>query len=416
MRNNKIIMLLCSFFVAVGLWLYVVTDVSTGDDATLNDVPITYLNQEDLKVRGLMMISGETQVSLRLYGNRTDLLTLTKDSVNITVDLGVITEPGVYELKYERITTLPDDVEVLNYNPAKVTVEIVEYAENTVPVLLNYTGEMAEGLLLDKESAELDYDTVLVSGPKETVDQIASAVITVDRTGLTETLDDSYRYTLVDENEEPVDAALITTNTEEIHLRLPVEHIKEIPLKVELIPGGGATDETTVVEILPSSSISISGSEEALAQIDELVLGSIDLATVTGAKQFEFQIQLPETVTNQSGVSTAQVNVSFEGLITKTFTLDVDNILAANVPEGLEATPLTRQVEITLRGPKASMSGVTLANIVASVDYTGQDAGTVTVPLTITVQGYSDVGAVGKYSVSVTLAPPSPETETEPGE
>ena len=74
---------------------------------------------------------------------------------------------------------------------------------------------------------------------------------------------------------------------------------------------------------------------------------------------------------------------------------------------------LTQKVEITIRGPKTSMAGVSLADIVATVDYTGQDAGTVTVPLTITVSGHPDVGAVGKYSISVTLAPPA---ETEPAQ
>lgn len=410
MKKNKILTLLLSFLIAVGLWLYVVTSVSPGDTAPLNNIPVTLTNEETLKTRGLMLLEGRDQtVSLQLYGNRTDLWKLNRENVKITADLGTITEAGEYDLRYTE--SFPDEVgsvSVQSRSPARIHVKVVDYAEKNVPVVINYTGELAEGLLLDKENAELNYNTVSISGPKDIVETIAGASIAVDRNGLTETVDADYRYTLVDEQGEPVDAAMITTNTEQVHLHLPVEHIKEIALKVKLVAGGGATSETTTVRITPST-INISGSQEALDQITELELGTIDLGTVAANKTLEFPVTLPENVTNQTGVSTAQVEVSFKDLVTKTFS--VDKFTATNLPDGLQSTVLTQKVEITIRGPKTSMAGVSLADIVATVDYTGQDAGTVTVPLTITVSGHPDVGAVGKYSISVTLAPPA---ETEP--
>lgn len=410
MKKNKILTLLISFLIAVGLWLYVVTSVSPGDTAPLNNIPVTLTNEDTLKTRGLMLLEGKDQtVSLQLYGNRTDLWKLNRENVKITADLSAITEAGEYDLRYMEV--FPDEVSgitVQNRTPSRIHVNVVEYAEKNVPVVLNYTGDLAEGLLLDKENAELDYNTISVSGPKETVERIAGASITVDRTDLTETLDASYRYTLVDDQGEPVDAGKITTNTEEVRLHLPVEHIKEIPLKVQIVAGGGATAETTTIRITPST-INISGSQEALDQITELNLGTLDLSTIAGTKKLEFPIVLPENVTNQTGVSTAQVEVSFKDLMTKTFS--VDKFIAINLPEGLKSTVLTQKVEITVRGPKPSISSVSLADIVATVDYAGQDTGTVTVPLTISVTGHSDVGAVGKYSISVTLTANAAETE-----
>ena len=407
MQKNKILTLLVSFLIAVSLWLYVVTSVSPGDTAPLNNIPITLINEDTLKTRGLMLLEGGDQtVSLELYGNRTDLWKLNRENVKISADLGAITEAGEYDLRYTE--TFPDEVgssvTVQSRTPSRLHVKVVEYAEKNVPVVVNYTGEMAEGLLLDKENATLDYNSISISGPKETVEKIAGAAIIVDRDGLTETIDADYRYTLVDEQGGPVDAARITTNTEQIHLRLSVEHIKEIALRVNIAAGGGATAENTTVRITPST-INISGSQEALDQITELELGTVDLGTIAGNKKLEFPITLPDNVTNQTGVSTAQVEVSFKDLVTKTFS--VDKFTATNLPEGLQSTVLTQKVEITIRGPKTSMAGVSLADIVATVDYTGQDAGTVTVPLTITVNGHDDVGAVGKYSISVTLAPPA---------
>lgn len=414
MRKNKLFTLLFSFVIAVALWLYVVTNVSTKDDAPLHNIPVTLLNQEDLKSRGLMLVSGENaSVSLQLYGNRSELWALNRDNVNIIADLSSITEAGVYELSYsEKFPDGVDDVTVRSRNPAKITVEVVDYAEKTVPVSVSYTGEMAEGLLLDRENAELDYNSIAVSGPRDVVERIEKAAISVDRTGLTETLDASYRYTLVDANGEPVDSRLITTNTEEVSLHLPVEHMKEIGPEVEIIAGGGATAENVDIRILPKT-ITVSGSEEALNALDKLVVGTIDLSSLTGITTQSFELKLPDNVTNQSGVTKVEVSVSFKGLSKKTFT--ISSFKAINLPEGLVPTVITQQVEVTVRGPSSVMANVTAENITATADYKDLDEGTVTVPLTITVNGFQGVGAVGKYTISVTLAPPAP-TETSPGQ
>lgn len=63
------------------------------------------------------------------------------------------------------------------------------------------------------------------------------AGILIDRTGLTETLVGDFVYTLMNEDSEPVDVVHVQTDTGEIHLELPVEHIKEVPLQVSLVAG-----------------------------------------------------------------------------------------------------------------------------------------------------------------------------------
>ena len=378
----------------------------------LNNVSVTLMNQDDLNEKGLMLMPlQDSTIDLQLFGNRTELWKLSRDNVNITVDLSTIAEAGTYDLRYTvGFPDTVDNVSVRGGSPSRLPVEVVEYAENDVPVVVAYTGELAEGLLLDRENAQLDYESVTVSGPKDVVEKISAASISVDRTGLTETLDFSSRYTLVDENGDPVDSQLITTNTAEIHLYLPVEHIREIPLHVSLIPGGGANKENTIIDIEPKN-ITLSGSEAALNKIDEIMLGTIDLATIEENGTVSYPIQIPDGLRNQSGVTQAEVSIKFRGISKKTFT--VNTFRATNLPEGLEPTVITKQVEITLRGPSAEISALTADDIIVTADYKGQDAGTVTVPLTISVKGNTSIGAVGKYNISVTLAPPQPPETTE---
>lgn len=409
-NKNKLLVLLCSFLVSVGLWLYVVSYVSAGDDLILHNVPVSLMNQKDLNENGLMLLPlQDATIDLQLFGNRADLWKLTRDNVNISVDLSTIAEAGTYNLRYSvAFPDTVDNVTVRGGTPSRLPVEVVEYAENSVPVVVTYTGELAEGLLLDRENAVLDFESVMVSGPKDVVERIAAASISVDRTGLTETLDFSSRYTLVDKNGDPVDSQLITTNTAEIHLHLPVEHIKEIPLQVSLTPGGGANEKNTIIEIEPKSII-LSGSEAALARIDEIMLGTIDLASVKESTTVSYSIQIPDGLRSQSGETQAEVKIRFQGLSKKEFT--IDTFRAINLPEGLEPTVITKQVEVTLRGPSKEIGALTAADIVVTADYKDLDAGTVTVPLTISVKGNTSIGAVGKYTISVTLAPPTEAAE-----
>src|SRR5699024_505945 len=123
------------------------------------------------------------------------------------------------------------------------------------------------GLIVDQERAVLSAESVHVSGPKDKIDQVAMAGILIDRTGLTETLVGDFVYTLMNEDSEPVDVVHVQTDTGEIHLELPVEHIKEVPLQVSLVAGGGAVQENATCKIEPET-ISISGSEEALSAVE----------------------------------------------------------------------------------------------------------------------------------------------------
>ena len=74
MRKSRLGSLLLSLVIAFGLWLYVVSYVSTMDDTTLYNIPVVMEGESVLRERNLMITgrSSET-VSLHLSGARNDL-------------------------------------------------------------------------------------------------------------------------------------------------------------------------------------------------------------------------------------------------------------------------------------------------------------------------------------------------------
>ena len=158
--------------------------------------------------------------------------------------------------------------------------------------------------------------------------------------------------------------------------------------------------------------ITISGNDIALENLEELVLGTINLGDITAAEQREYDINalLPDGIRNESGLTTALVDISFPDLIQKDFT--ITDIRTTNVASGMEATIVTKQLTITVRGPKEQVLALTTADITAVLDLTDVVNTDTLAPGSSFAEKFPDLGVLGKPMVTVTVAVP----ETQPTE
>lgn len=409
--KNKPLSIVFSLLIAFVLWLYVITVVSPESTDNFLDVPVSLSSESLLTEKSLMLVSKETPtVDLVLGGNRSDLVNINRENLTVVADLGKITEAGTYQLTYTVTPPNNMNVTVQDRQPSTITVEVVEKIKKSVPVRINYSGTVPEGYIMDKENAVLDYTEILVEGPKSVVEQIDHAAIEVQCDGRTESLAESLRYMLCDAEGNPLDVSLVQTEVAEIRVEIRVSCVKKIGLVLTVNDGGGATRDTSSIVIEPEE-ISVSGSETALANLDELVLGTVNLAEITDQYEKEFDITslLPEGVKNESGITTAKVTISFPALSTKEFT--ITNIQTTNVAEGMEAELLTKQLTITVRGPKAQVDALKAEDITAVLDLTGVVNSDTVVPTVTFGENCPDVGVLGKPTVSVTVAEPSEPEE-----
>lgn len=404
--KNKIGTILLAFVVAFSMWYYVITVVSPEQERPFSNVPVTLEGESQLRERGLMLISDPNPtVRVELKGSRQDLNNLNSGNLTLTADLSGIFDAGEYQLGYsvEYPGNIPSgSVTVMNKEPSAVTVVVAERITRNIPVQLEFVGDAAEGFIADKPQAELDYQEVSITGPKETVDQIDHAYVRVDCTDRTETITESYRFELQDADGNPVDAALITTNVEQVKVRVPVFLTKRLDLVVTANPGGGATAETSSIVIEPAY-IDVSGSESALKDLSEIILGTLNLGEITDSMEKTIPITLPEGVNNLSNITEATVKISFPELAKKTFT--ISNIQANNVPEGMDLDVLTKQLDITVRGPKDLIAKLTPEQIHVAIDVAGvENTDAVAAQITFPEE-FAEVGAIGKYSVNVKVSP-----------
>ena len=404
--KSKFSGLVIAILMACALWMYVITEVSPNSEWTYHDIHVALEGETLLKERGLIITNvSSTSVDLTLSGNRSDLNQLNNGNITLKADMTKIYDPGVHKIVYDII--LPGSVASnafnrVNQDPENITVTVERFERKEVPVVIIYQGKAPEGYVVRRADVQLDNEKVVVAGPASVVGQITQAVINIDLNDQTESIAQNYRFTLCNQDGAGVDSELVTVNAEEVHVNLTIHRKREVALEVTVIPGGGATEDNVVLK-MDISSIHISGSDQALAQVgDTINLGTINLADYETAAQLTFTIPSFEGITNDSGETEVVVDLRFEGLMTKE--LLIEEFQVVGVPEGYEGVVITEKLTIKVRGPYELVNKLTAKDVVATVDFTGEEVGDTTIRLSIDFgEKFGNVGVLGKPSVTASF-------------
>jgi len=407
--KRKILNALLSILIACGLWIYVITTVNPDDEVVLHDVPVVLSGETFLYERGLMLADRTTPtITLTLSGKRSDLKKVNKSNVTVVADLSRIPSSGKHALSYD--IAFPGDVpdnaiNVESRYPDRVSVITEGRSQKNIPIFVDFLGELPEGYIVDKEEQTLDATYITAIGPTAVLDTINHAKIEVDLTNRNSSFSETYTYTFCDIDGEPVaDVSRIETKVTEVNLTMKIQRLKEVRLVVDVIYGGGASLSTTEV-VLDPETIQVTGSDQLLESLDQLKLGSINLAELLKNTEITFPIELPEGVNNVTGVTEATVSISFKSLATKT--LNITSVEGINIPIGMEGEILTKALNVTLRGSKEDIEELTEENVNVRVNFKDALPGTNTYKATIVVDAeFTSVGAVGSYSVVAKLLDP----------
>ena len=414
--RSKTFYIVISCIASVILWMYVASYENTTQSVTLSGLEVKYIGGEDiLQDRNLLVTDKDVQdVTLTLLVKRSLVSQLNNDTVHVSVDLRDIRSSGdydrVYTISYDNVDE--EDVIVTRRVPEYMKVKIDRMDLNPEVVVRGvFDGTVAEGYM--REPIIYSPETIEVSGPESVISRIAYAKVVIDREELTRTVSGVAEFTLVDSDGQTIESADIKTSVNEIQYTIPIVMMKDVGLTVNLLPGGGATEDNAVVRIDPPT-VSITGDAELLSGINQLQLGTIDLASFAQSTSETFAIVLPNGVNNLSGEKEATVTVSIKGLETKrVITTNIDFI---NVSEGYKARSITQYKEVMIRGPKEIIDLIDKDNIRIVGDLTdiGNAVGRYSVPTTVEILGYREAGVVGdNYNVVVSLELDVPEEEEE---
>ncbi len=417
--RSKSFYIVISCVASIILWMYVASYENTTQSVTLSGLEVKYIGGEDiLQDRNLLVTDKDMQdVMLTFLVKRSLVSQLTKETVHVSVDLRDIRSSGeferVYTISYDNVDE--DDVIVTRRVPEYVKVNIDRLDVNPEVVVRGvFDGTVAEGFM--REPIVYSPETIEVSGPESVISRIAYAKVVIDRENLNRTVSGVVEFTLVDSDGQAIESSEITTSVKEIQYTIPIVKVKDVGLTVNLLNGGGATEDDAVVRIDPPT-ISVSGDAEVLSSINQLQLGTIDLASFAQTTTETFAIVLPNGVNSLSGEKEATVTVTIKGLSTKR--VITTNIHFINVSDGYTPRNITQYKEVLIRGPKEILDLIDGSNIRIVGDLTdiGNAVGRYSVPTTVEILGYREAGVIGdNYNVVVSLEIAEPEENNEESE
>ena len=409
MKKNKILLFAVSLIAASVLWIYVVTVVNPEGERTISGIPVTFSGEEVLREdQSLIITDGkDTTVTAQFHGKNADLnkLLQQQDEITAVVDVSKIRSAKSYSMTYElRLPSSVQDAGITTASrmPSAINITIQRQVSQPVQIVGDFTGvSVADGYMLEKTS--FDFDVVQVTGPEDVVSSIACAKVVVSRTNLDRTTTDTVSYTLCDKDGNAVDMTNLSVDVDSLELTLSVVKYKDVALEVEIIDGGGATSKDTKISIDPPT-ITLSGDAAVLDGINKITLGSIDLADLeSNSATLPFDVVIPNDTKNISGVDQANVTVTIRNKATAV--IRATNIAFIHEPDGLEATSMTKQVQVTIRASESDIAKITSNNLRLVADLADYSIpGTNSVPVTVYIDGFPDAGVIGDYTIVVSLA------------
>lgn len=393
LKHGKGFYIVISLLIAVAFWFYVVNEVSTEAKDTIRNIPVVVSGQEELLERELLLTAQSFEsIDLKIEGNRKSLMKLTRENIVVSVDVSGIKKAGEYELRCN--ISLPNTISASSVtiknrdNRVKLTVE--ERVRKNIEVEGNFTGSLVSGY--EAEEFIISPGVLEIAGPASLMENIACARVNLNESGLTETYSGMLPVEFIDHDGYRVYSGALECAVSEVYTVFPIVMVKDIPLTVEVIPGGGAEEKHITCEIEPKM-IRVSGPGTEVSKLSEIVLGEIDLAKVGNMGHFEFNIELPENLKSKGQETVAAVTITVEGLSTKM--LEVNHFEVVNVPPNYVSSVRTDRIRVTLRGETSAVESVLPSQIKAVADLSElTEEGIHKVKVELRLNGVTDAGVL----------------------
>ena len=398
LRNNWGIGLL-SLMLAVSLWVFV-TDRENPDRSgpVPGTVPIERANVPP--DQAICSISEES-VTVRARAAESVLERLTAADFRATIDLRDVSaqEATVAVL----VESEEPRAEVVAVSPAQVRVKLESVTSRTVPVRVNPLGTPLRGF--EQGAVTVEPAEAVVTGPMCLVGRVERVTADVNLTGR----EIAFEETLLLQAEDELGGLIRGVNVEPERAKVQVE-VGQVEFPATFIvrpdvlglPADGY--RVTAVQVNPPTVV-VTGPAEVLESIDatagiETEAVSIDEATADVVRTVA--LRLPEGARIEQPVVTVRVSIEpAQGQFS--FMLAPQVI---NVPSEMSATLAQATVQVILAGPVPDLNAIDVADMVATVDLAGLEAGEHVISVTIEAPPGTTLVSITPAEVEVTLGPP----------
>ncbi|MGI5977449.1 MAG: YbbR-like domain-containing protein [Candidatus Limivicinus sp.] len=403
--ESKTFWMIISLLASLTIWVYVTSVQADEYTQVFRNVPVQLVGEDTLRDSKNMVVTDldTTAVTVQLTGPRRIIASWDSSDLTANVDVSKLSRSTYTSQQY--YVQYPDDADISGVSVVHKTPETVNFFVSplntkVIQVRGSFDGSLAEGYTA--ETPIFEPSTITVTGPDSYLKDISYAWVTFGKENVESTYKVDTGYVLMDEEGNECSTAGLSFSDDVVTASLPLLLVKEIPLNVEVIEGAGATKENVKIKIEPES-VTLAGDSAVLSGMNKIVLNTIDLTDFESTFTESYTIPIDNEIKNLTGVSEAKVTVEVVGLETRTF--KVKNISCTNVAEGYEAEIISESIDVVIRGTADKLDQLKGDNIRAVADLTDyKDSEGQFMPVVkISVDGFTDVGAIGDNTISVEM-------------
>lgn len=306
---------LISLVFAACLWFFVTNYQDPETVLTVNNVPVKLLHTDSVTQEGKVCIvlnDSDTIPVVTVTAPRSVVDSLGAENIVATADVEDIAVDNTVPIV---LTTnkYSDSITSIVGSTKRVLLSIENEEQASFTIEASVTGNVADGYEIGNISME--QNQVRVKGPASEVGRVKSAGVTVDVSGVENSISTNAEIHLYDEDGVDLDIDKnIELNIDKVMVNVEVLPKKEVPIKIAVsgspAEGYRLTGETTV----EPGRVTISGRRAAMEKVSEISIPSAELnvtgRTKTMTKTFIIANYLPDGVQLAEGeLDTVKVTV-----------------------------------------------------------------------------------------------------------
>ncbi|MBE6031809.1 MAG: hypothetical protein E7224_01270 [Clostridiales bacterium] len=369
-RYSKGVRWVLAIVIAFGLWVYVISETNPTTQEVFTSVPVELLNEESLVNRGLALVGdGEYTVNVTVEGKRGDIQSTDVDAIVATVDLFGYSQGDNYIMVNVNLPA-NSDVSFVEVRPARILVEIDEFAAVSKEIDVHIDGSLPSGQQLS--SASVSPSEVVVSGPKSWVDQVATVDVFVSAEMLDED-GDPIQVEAIPMNEEGLRVENVSLSTPYVDYAANLYPTKTVPVEIPFV---GELPEGFVLDEHESVSAVIRGPKSALRSVSSLTAEPVDLSSLAeGLNRIPLRISLPSKAEYARGQEKPYVELIVKPTDSVSFVYDTDDLQLKNLTAEYGVDIASQEFYLTVVGERSVVEMLTQNDFLLSIDLAGVSAG-----------------------------------------
>lgn len=374
-------------------------------ETTFNGAPIRSLNLPD---RGYLLTQQFGSVDIR-YRLAADASRVTADSFAVTVDLGTydMDRPAQPQALAVTVDPLQDGLEILDFTPKIVPVQIDELGTKPRVRVIVDTGIVPEGLQIGTPA--LDVREVDATGPESQLSRLDHAVarVVVQESGID--VEAQVPLVPVDIDGQTLDAVDLAPANVSVSIDVQtLETSKTVPITPVLAGSPASGYEVGSVSIVPAIA-TLRGTPDVLAAITEVRTEAVSVAQATETVAAAPGIVVPDGARLADGQdATVSVSVQVRAtIVTRTFLVGV---ACQGAPAGSACLPQLTQLAVTVRGAFPVIEEIDPAALTPILDVSGLGAGSHDVSVAVVLPAGVELVSISPGIVTVVIELPATPT------